>query len=109
LDGDSKARQCAVADRALGILSTSQSSFKASFILSAAFRDLVAPTHGWPVYVVAPARDFVYVISHRDHDFLARLGGVVMQEYEQSGHSITAEVLEVGDHGVRAIGAFAQE
>ncbi len=37
----------------LGMLSTNDSPFKASLILAKGFRELVSPTHGWPVYVVA--------------------------------------------------------
>ncbi|MFO0921323.1 MAG: hypothetical protein U0905_02410 [Pirellulales bacterium] len=91
----------------LGMLSTNDSPFKASLILAKGFRELVSPTHGWPVYVVAPARDFVYIISKADHDFLGRLGAVVLHEYNDSGHPVTADVLEVGDEGVIAIGSFA--
>jgi uncharacterized protein YtpQ (UPF0354 family) len=91
----------------LGSISTKDTSFKASLILSPVFRDLVSPELGWPVFVVAPARDFVYVLSLRDREFLSRLGGVVQQEYNESGHPVTMDVLEVGDHGVEAIGTFA--
>ncbi len=91
----------------LGMLSTNETAFKASLILSEGFRDLVRPTHGWPVFVVAPTRDFVYVIPYDKHDFLGRLGGVVLREYNESGHQVTADVLEVGDDGVSAIGSFA--
>lgn len=91
----------------LGMLSTHETPFKASLILSERFRDLVSPTLGWPVYVVVPTRDFAYVLSRRNRDFLGRLGGVVLQEYNQSGHPLTPDVLEVGDDGITAIGSFA--
>lgn len=91
----------------LGMLSTNDTPFKASLILTERFRELVSPTHGWPVYVVAPTRDFIYVIPRTDRDFLGRLGAVVLREYNESGHPITADVLEVGDGGVTAIGSFA--
>ncbi len=93
----------------LGMLSTRETPFKASLIVSSQFRNLVAPTHGWPVYVVAPARDFVYIIPKANRDFLGRLGTVVLREYSDSGHPITQDVLEVGDEGVTAIGSFAQK
>lgn len=92
----------------LGMLSTDSTPFKASLILTERFRDLVTPTHGWPVYVVAPARDFVYVISSDDRDFVGRLGTVVLNEYNESGHPITPDVLEVGDDGICAIGSFSR-
>ncbi|HBE69559.1 MAG TPA: hypothetical protein DDW52_15545 [Planctomycetaceae bacterium] len=91
----------------LGMLSLDDTPFKASLILSPQFRSLVSAEFGWPVFVVAPARDFVYVLSHRHRDFLGRLGGVVLREYNESGHSITADVLQIGDDGVAAIGSFA--
>lgn len=91
----------------LGMLSVNETPFKASLILTERFRELVSPTHGWPVYVVAPTRDFVYVIPRANRDFLGRLGAVVLQEYNESGYPVTADVLEVGDEGVTAIGSFA--
>jgi hypothetical protein len=75
----------------LGMLSTNDTPFNASLILTNRFRELVIPTHGWPVFVVAPTRDFVYVISRADSDFLGRLGAVVLQEYNNSGHPVTAD------------------
>lgn len=91
----------------LGMLNTQETPFKASLILTSKFRDAVSPTHGWPVYVVVPARDFVYVVPKANGDFLGRLGAVVLREYNESGHPISQDVLEVGDDGVVAIGSFA--
>lgn len=91
----------------LGMLFTNETPFKASLILTERFRELVSPSHGWPVYVVAPTRDFVYVISRDNRDFLGRLGAVVLREFSESGHPLTADVLEVGSRGVAAIGSFA--
>jgi hypothetical protein len=91
----------------LGMLCTEETAFKASLILADRFCELVKPTHGWPVYVVAPARDFVYVLSRSDRGFLGRLGAVVLDEYARSGYPVTQDVLEVGDAGVTAIGTFA--
>lgn len=94
-------------DVELGMLAVDDTPFKASLILSPEFRSLVSSVHGWPVFVVAPARDFVYVLAQDHRDFLGRLGGVVLREYNESGHPITADVLEVGDDGITAIGSFA--
>lgn len=91
----------------LGMLSTEETPFKASLILSPRFREVVEPTLGWPVLVVVPVRDFVYVLSRKNVDFLGRLGGVVLREYQESGHPVTLEVLEVSDAGLKAIGTFA--
>ncbi|MEM7478179.1 MAG: hypothetical protein AAF483_24595 [Planctomycetota bacterium] len=93
----------------LGMLNTQEREFKASLILCSKFREVVSPSHGWPVYVVAPARDFVYVIPKANADSLGRLGTVVMREYSESGHPVTQEVLEVSNEGVRAIGSFARK
>ncbi|MEM7314903.1 MAG: DUF1444 family protein, partial [Planctomycetota bacterium] len=92
----------------LGMLSTEETPFKASLILSPAFRDLVSPTHGWPVYVVVPCRDFAYVIRQDNRDFLGRLGKVVINEYRKSGHSLTRDVLEVSDNGITSIGTYPE-
>ena len=94
-------------DAKLGMLSTAQTPFKASLVLTKKFRTMVKPVFGWPVYVVTPARDFVFVISQNDRSFLGRLGGVVLREFEGSGYPITADVLEVSDQGLTAIGSFA--
>ncbi|MEM9659076.1 MAG: hypothetical protein AAF961_12010 [Planctomycetota bacterium] len=91
----------------LGMLALENAPFKASLILSSQFRRLVSSVHGWPVLVVAPARDFVYVLATVDRQFLNRLRGIVLREYQESGHPITADVLEVGDHGIMPIGSFA--
>ena len=91
----------------LGMLSTEETPFKASLILAPRFREVVEPTLGWPVLVVVPVRDFVYVLSRKNADFLGRLGAVVLREYQESGHPVTLEVLEVSDAGLKAIGTFA--
>jgi hypothetical protein len=90
----------------LGMLSTQETPFKASLILSPAFRDLVSPVVGWPVFVVVPCRDFVYVVSSKNRDFLGRLGAVVIEQYQKSGYPITRDILEVSDDGIVAIGEF---
>ncbi len=90
----------------LGLLSTHETPFKASLILSPAFRDLVSPVLGWPVYVVVPCRDFAFVISVNERDFLPRMGKVVIQQFRESGYPITKDVLEISDSGVAAIGTY---
>jgi hypothetical protein len=93
----------------LGMLAMQETTFKASLILSSAFRDLVAGVIGWPVYVVVPCRDFAFVISATDRDFLGRLGRVVVDQYRKSGHPITKDVLEVSDDGIKAIGTYPDD
>ncbi len=92
----------------LGMISTEDTPFKASLILSPAFRGLVSPEVGWPVYVVVPCRDFAYVVASKDRDFLGRMGGVVVKQYRESGYPITKDVLEVSDRGIVAIGTYPE-
>jgi hypothetical protein len=90
----------------LGYLVTEESPFKASFILSPAFKRLVSPTYGWPVYVMIPTREFMFVISATDREFLGHVGRAVVSEYHNSGYPLTKDVLEVGDDGIQPIGTF---
>jgi hypothetical protein len=87
---------------AIGLLST-HSVFKASLLLCSDLREFVAPL-GWPVFGVAPCRDFAYLFS--DESLIPKLGTVVMHEFQGSGYPITSEVLEISDKGVRAVGAY---
>ncbi len=91
----------------LGMLSLEETSFKAALILSPAFRQLVEPALGWPVFVVAPCRDFAYVIPHDQRELLGRLAPVVVREFRNSGYPITKHVLELSNSGIKAIGTFA--
>jgi hypothetical protein len=92
----------------LGMISTEETLFKASLLLADNFRELVEPGLGFPVYAVAPCRDFVFLVPRSSRGALGRLGGVVANEFNNSGHSITMDVLEVTDEGLFAIGTFAQ-
>lgn len=79
--------------------------YKASTIFAPAFKALVEPMLGWPVLVVLPCRDFVYVIAEGS-SLLDNLGSVVVNEFKNSGYPITTEVLRVSDDGIEAIGRF---
>lgn len=92
----------------LGMILTDETPFKASLILSRAFRHIVEPTHGWPVLAVVPCRDFAYIIREDDRELLSRLGRVVVDEYRNSGHPITRDVLLVADEGITATGTFPE-
>jgi hypothetical protein len=81
------------------------SAFKASTIFAPGFKAFVAAL-GWPVLVVVPCRDFVYVISESDDALLGAMGSVVQREYRTSGYPLTTEVLRLSDDGIEAIGAF---
>jgi uncharacterized protein YtpQ (UPF0354 family) len=89
----------------LGMLSA-DSVLKASLIFAPGWKRFVAPVIGWPVLVVIPCRDFLYVLSERNVDFLNRLGHTVQQEYRRSAYPITTEVLRLSDQGLEAIGSF---
>jgi hypothetical protein len=91
----------------LGMISTDETPFKASLLLSDNFRELVEPKLGFPVYAVAPCRDFVFVVPHAQKDTLGRLGRVVIEQFHNSGHSVTMDVLEITEEGLSAIGTFA--
>lgn len=54
----------------LGMISTEETPFKASLILADNFRDLIEAKLGFPVYAVAPCRDFVFIIPHANKDAL---------------------------------------
>jgi hypothetical protein len=92
-------------DRALGMIPLA-SPYKASVVFArAAFRRLVEPVLGWPVLIVLPCRDFVYVMADNS-PLVDQIGSVVVNEFEQSGYPITTEVLRVSDDGIEAIGNF---
>ncbi|QDU54078.1 hypothetical protein [Aeoliella mucimassa] len=91
----------------IGMLSTKESTFKASLVLSQKFRDLVAPSLGWPVYVVVPCRDFVYVVPNDCKGLLGSLGATVLREFNESGYPITTDILQISDQGITAIGTYA--
>jgi hypothetical protein len=81
------------------------SPYKASTIFATAFKQLVEPALGWPVLVVLPCRDFVYVIADGS-PLVGKFGSVVVNEFKNSGYPITTEVLRVSDEGIEALGRF---
>ena len=82
------------------------SPYKGSVIFAKSFKRLVEAALGWPVLVVLPCRDFIYVISDNS-PLVGRMGSVVLKEFRSSGYPITTEVLRVSDEGIRAIGSFS--
>lgn len=96
--------------RKLGFLETEEETKKAVFVLSKKLQEKVRKVLGWPIYVVIPVRDFVYLFSEADSDFfIERVGGVVIKEYNESGYPITPEILRISDEGIEAIGRYANE
>lgn len=84
------------------------SVFKASTIFAPSFKGFISRKLDWPVLVVIPCRDFVYVLSEKDKALLDKMGAVVQREYRQSGYPITTEVLRITDDGIEAIGKFPE-
>lgn len=78
---------------------------KASLILSKNLKLKVMQEIGWPVFAVAPARDFVYLFS-KQGGLVNRVGSVVVKEFKESGYPISTEVWELSDDGAHAIGEF---
>ena len=94
-----------VAGSRLGMIPL-DSPYKGSVIFAKSFKRLVEAALGWPVLVVLPCRDFIYVISDSS-PLVGRMGSVVLKEFRSSGYPITTEVLRVSDEGIRAIGSFS--
>jgi len=92
----------------LGMLSIEAGAFKASLLLAPHFKNLVSERLGYPVYAVAPDRDFVYIIPIEHTSFLGRLGPSVREQFENSGYPITNKVLEIGDDGISIAGTFSK-
>lgn len=79
----------------------------APLMLASGFRRFAEPVLGWPILVVAPARDFFYLCNARDGELIERLGGVVLQKFGSSPYPLSTELLELTDEGLRAIGEFS--
>jgi hypothetical protein len=89
----------------LGYLST-QLAFKASLLLAPNLKAVVSPHLGWPLLAVCPDRDFLYLWSAEHQDFIGRVGGVVVEQFQESAYPLSTEVFRVDDDGLKAIGAF---
>jgi len=81
------------------------SPYKASVIFADAFKGFVERALGWPVLAVIPCRDFIFIVKDGS-PLIGKMGGVVVQEFRQSGYPITTEVLRISDEGIEAIGHF---
>lgn len=91
----------------IGIIEANE-PYKASLILSKKLKQKISSKIGWPIYAVAPARDFVYLFS-RDGGLINKVGSVVVKEFNNSGYPISTEVWEISDNGIIAIGEFPTE
>lgn len=81
--------------------------FKASLILAPSFRQFAERIVGWPLLAAAPARDFLYLWNARHRELIDRMGPTVVEEFESSPYPLSAEVFELTDEGLQAIGEFA--
>lgn len=90
-------------DNKLGMVPV-DSAYKASTLFAPSLKQFVEPL-GWPVLVVIPCRDFIYVLPDGS-PLVAKLGGVVVREFRESGYPITTEVFRVSDDGIEAIGRY---
>ena len=93
-------------DLRLGVIEVHE-PHKASLIRAPSLRQKVEPELGWPIYAVAPSRGFVYLIGESDADQIGRLGGSVLEEFGTAEYPISAEVWQIGDAGIKAIGTFS--
>ncbi|WP_299972909.1 hypothetical protein [uncultured Pseudoteredinibacter sp.] len=82
--------------------------YKASLILSNRLKVKIEKEIGWPVYAVAPARDFVYLFS-KEGGLVSKVGAVVVREFKNSGYPISTDVWELSDSKQTAIGAYPTE
>ena len=107
LEGKQPELTGAIDGMSLGMVAV-DSVFKASTIFAPNFKEFATKKLEWPVLVVIPCRDFIFVMSEKDKALLNRMGAVVQKEYRQSGYPITTEVLRVSDEGIRALGSFPE-
>ncbi len=91
----------------LGVIETSE-PLKASLIRAPSLRRQVEEKLGWPIFAVAPSRDFVFLIGKPDADELGRVGASVVKEFRTAEYPLSTEVWEVSDSGIEVIGAFPE-
>lgn len=94
-----------VGDVTLGFIETGL-PFKTALLLAPNFKQIISPALGWPLYAVAPDRDFLYLWAASRPDFIQRVGGVVVREFTTAPYPISTEVFEISDDGISTIGAF---
>ena len=97
-----------VAGTKLGMVST-KFPFKTALLLAPSLQAFVEPQLGWPVLAVAPDRNFLYLWSAEDRDFMTKVGTVVLNEYAKAPYPVSTEVFEIDDDGIGAIGAYSRQ
>jgi hypothetical protein len=98
-----------VDEHKLGILKTKYTAFKAALVFCPGLKALAEPFVGWPLFVVMPCRDFVYLIPENARDILGGVGQVVVQEFNDSAYPLSTEVFELTDSGLRAFAEFQKK
>lgn len=99
-----------IENRKLGILEVEHSTLKGALLFAPSMKEKVKKDFGFPFYAVIPVRDFCYIFSEKDFEFFSgRVGRVVVDEYKNSGHPITTELLKFTDNGVEAVGKYPVE
>ncbi len=92
----------------LGMVST-QIPFKTALLLAPSLKSFVQADLTWPILAVAPTRDFLYIWSAEDREFMSKVGTVVLNEYAKGAYPVSTEVFEVDDEGIGAIGVFSRK
>ena len=97
-----------IENRKLGLIEVKHTSLKAALLFAPTMKEKVKKDFGFPFYAVIPVRDFCYIFSEKDYDFLSdKIGQVVVDEYKKSGYPITTEILKFTDKGVEAVGQYS--
>ncbi len=82
--------------------------FRASLVLAPSFVKKVQLKIGWPLFVVAAARDFLVFWDRSETEFTSKLGPTVVHEFQESAYPITTEVFELTSTEFKAIGAYTK-
>ncbi|TKD61817.1 hypothetical protein [Flavobacterium sp. ASW18X] len=80
---------------------------KSELLLSTELKKKVEDIIGWPIYCVFPVRDFIYMFAETDYEFFAaRLGHIVIDEYENTKSPITKGIYKISDMGFEMNGTY---
>lgn len=96
-----------IENRKLGLIEVGHTTLKGAVLFAPTMKEKIKMDFGFPFYAVIPVRDFCYIFSEKDFQFLSsRIGKIVVDEYKQSGYPITTEILKFTDNGVEAVGKY---
>ena len=99
-----------IENRKLGLLEVEHTTLKGALLFAPTMKEKIKTDFGFPFYAVIPVRDFCYIFSEKDFEFISgRIGKVVVDEYKQSGYPITTEILKFTDKGIEAVGKYPVE